>query len=45
MNAHAILLILAVVVGILGACDFPNGSSTRMACMSLALLALSFLAT
>lgn len=43
MNAHGILVLVAILVFILGAVEFPNGSAARMACLGLALLSLSFL--
>lgn len=43
MSVKSILLILAFVIFVLAACDFPAGTSPRLTAMGLALLTLSFL--
>lgn len=43
MSPKFILILLAFVVFILAACDFPSGASNRMTNIGLALFSLSFL--
>jgi hypothetical protein len=43
MNPKFILIVLAFVIFILAACDFPAGHGQRMQSIGLALFTLSFL--